>query len=54
LSKTVVLNLGYAKTSFGVCKIEKKEVYYLVINTEQSGPDLGLATGDPDVRTFDL
>jgi hypothetical protein len=25
-----------------------------VINTEYSGPDLGLATGDPDVRTFDL
>jgi hypothetical protein len=25
-----------------------------MINTEKSGPDLGLATGDPDLRTFDL
>jgi hypothetical protein len=25
-----------------------------MINTEKSGPDLGLATGDPEVRTFDL
>jgi hypothetical protein len=50
LSKTLVLNLGYPKTSFGVCKIEKE----IVLNTEQLGPDLGLATGDPDVRTFNL
>jgi hypothetical protein len=25
-----------------------------MINTEKSGPDLGLATGDPGVKTFDL
>jgi hypothetical protein len=25
-----------------------------MINTEKSGPDLGLATGDPGIRTFDL
>jgi hypothetical protein len=25
-----------------------------MINTELSGPDLGLATRDPDVRTCDL
>jgi hypothetical protein len=25
-----------------------------MINTEKLGPDLGLATGDPGVRTFDL
>jgi hypothetical protein len=25
-----------------------------VITTDLSGPDLGLATGDPDVRTFNL
>jgi hypothetical protein len=30
--------------------LEKK----IVINTEKSGPDLGLATGDPNVRIFDL
>jgi hypothetical protein len=29
-------------------------IYYFMINTEKSGPDLGLVTGDPDVRTFDL
>jgi hypothetical protein len=40
----VVFNLGYAhprgyaKTSDGVCKIGET---YFVINTEQSGPDLG-------------
>jgi hypothetical protein len=36
--------------SYWVYKIEKKN--YFVINTEYSGPDLGLATGDPDVKTF--
>jgi hypothetical protein len=46
----VAFNLGYARTSYGVCKIEKK----IVINNEKSGPELGLATGDPAVRTFDL
>jgi hypothetical protein len=25
-----------------------------MLNTEYSGPDLGLATGEPDVRTFYL
>jgi hypothetical protein len=25
-----------------------------MINIESSGPDLGLATRDPDVRTYDL
>jgi hypothetical protein len=25
-----------------------------MINTEKSGPDLGLATRDPDIRTCDL
>jgi hypothetical protein len=30
-----------------------KNIYYFVTNTELSWPDLGLATGDPDVRTFD-
>jgi hypothetical protein len=39
---------GYAKTSYGVCKIEKK------LFTDLPGPDLGLATGDPDVRTYSL
>jgi hypothetical protein len=28
-----------------------RKQYYFVINTEESGPDLGLAKGDPDVRT---
>jgi hypothetical protein len=36
---------GYAKTSYVVCKTEK-----IVINAEDPGSDLGLATGDPDVR----
>jgi hypothetical protein len=49
--RAVVFILGYEKTSYGVCKIRKK--YYFLINVEQSGPDLGLATGDPDVRNFD-
>jgi hypothetical protein len=26
----------------------------IVKNTEKSGPDLGLAKGDPEVRAFDL
>jgi hypothetical protein len=42
----MVFNLGYAKTSDGVCKIENKNKIYFVINTEQSMPHLGLATGD--------
>jgi hypothetical protein len=41
---------GYAKT-YGVYKIEKN---YFVINTEKSWPDLGLATGDQDIRPFNL
>jgi hypothetical protein len=40
----------YAKASFGVGKKSKK----IAINTEESGPDLGLATGDLDIRTLDL
>jgi hypothetical protein len=31
-----------------------KKKYYFVINTEKSWPVLGLATGEPDVRAFDL
>jgi hypothetical protein len=27
---------------------------YFMINRDKSGPELGLATGDPGVRTFDL
>jgi hypothetical protein len=42
---------GYGKTSYGVSEIEKKN---FVINTEKLRPDLGLATGDPDIKTFDL
>jgi hypothetical protein len=48
----MVYNLGYARTSYGICKIKKK--MYFMMNTELSGPDLRLAAGDPDVRTFDL
>jgi hypothetical protein len=40
------------KHIIGVCKIET--IYNFVINVEQSGPDLGLATGDLDIETFDL
>jgi hypothetical protein len=36
------------------CKIEKENPYYFMITTEKSGSDLELATGDPDVWTFDL
>jgi hypothetical protein len=32
----------------------KKRKYYFMINTEKSGPDLGLTTGDLNVKTFDL
>jgi hypothetical protein len=52
---SAVFNLGYtyprgcAKTSCGESKIEIKE-YYIVINTEKSGPDLGLTTGDPGLN----
>jgi hypothetical protein len=35
-------------------KIIKENIYYFVISTEKSGPDLGLATGDHDVMTIDL
>jgi hypothetical protein len=41
----------YAKTSYGVCRVEEK---YFVINIEQTAPALWLATGDPDIRSFDL
>jgi hypothetical protein len=37
-TKSVVYNLGYARTYYGDYKIEKYR------NTEQSDPDLGLAT----------
>jgi hypothetical protein len=40
---------GYSKTSYGVCKTGKK----IVLNSEWSWPDLGLDTGDQDVRAFD-
>jgi hypothetical protein len=32
----------------------KHKMYYLVINSEHSGPGVVFATGDPDVRTSDL
>jgi hypothetical protein len=32
----------------------KFKMYYLVINSEHSGPDVVLATGDPDVTTSDF
>jgi hypothetical protein len=48
----MVLNLGYAYPYVREY-VKLGEKYYLVINTEKSGPDLGLATGDPDVRTVD-
>jgi hypothetical protein len=41
------------KTSYAVYKIEGKK-YYFVINTQQSGQDLGLATGHTHTRTYDL
>jgi hypothetical protein len=47
----VVFNLGYAKTSYRKCKIGG-EGEYVLINIKKSGSDLGLATADPDVRTF--
>jgi hypothetical protein len=34
--------------------VKFKKIYYFMINTEYSGPDLGLATRDPDIRTCDL
>jgi hypothetical protein len=43
--------MGNAKQSYRLCKIGKELCF--VINAEYSGPDLWLATGDPDVRTFD-
>jgi hypothetical protein len=43
---------GTRKHPTGYAKI--KNIYYFAINnTEQSGPDLGLARGDPDVGIFD-
>jgi hypothetical protein len=53
MSGLVVFDLGYAKTSYGICKIEEK-ICYFVINTEKSRSFLGLATGDPGVRTLHL
>jgi hypothetical protein len=43
--------MEYAKTSY---EYEKRIIYNFLINAEQSGLDLGLATGGPDVRAFDL
>jgi hypothetical protein len=40
--------LGHAKSYYGICKLKKS----FVLIAEQSGPDLGLVTGDPDVRTL--
>jgi hypothetical protein len=34
--------------------VKLKKEYYFTINTEQSEPDLGLATGASDVRTLNL
>jgi hypothetical protein len=41
--------MGNAKTSYGMRKIEKK-THYFVINTEKSGPDVGLDTGDQNLN----
>jgi hypothetical protein len=51
LESGVLFPRGYVKTSNGVSKIEKK---YFLITTEKSRLELGLATGEPDVRTFGL
>jgi hypothetical protein len=58
-SKSVVFNTG-ARVPPEICEnilrgiSNWKEKYYFVVNTGKSGPDLGLDTGDPYVRTFDL
>jgi hypothetical protein len=49
---TVVFKLGYAKTCYGAYKIGKGGKKYFVTNIEGTGPYSGVATGDPDVRTF--
>jgi hypothetical protein len=57
----VVFNKGYmyprgdSGTSHGYAKLgggERERERENKINTEYSEPDLGLATGEPDVRTF--
>jgi hypothetical protein len=45
---------GTRKHLGGYVKFKKIYIYYFMINTEYSGPDLGLATEDPDIRTFCL
>jgi hypothetical protein len=40
---------GRRKNLTRYVKLKKKKM----MNTDSSGPDLGLATGDPFVRTFD-
>jgi hypothetical protein len=45
--KIIKINSGYFWVPL---RIIEKYIYYFVINTEQSGPDLGLATRDPDIR----
>jgi hypothetical protein len=42
----------YAKHFTGYVKLNTKQ--YFMINTEKSGLDLGLTTGDPVVTAFDL
>jgi hypothetical protein len=37
------------KISYEVCKREEK-IHYFVINTENSWPELELATGNPDLK----
>jgi hypothetical protein len=44
-------NRGRRKYLMGYVQL-KKYIHCLVINTEQPGPDLGLATGKSKARTF--
>jgi hypothetical protein len=44
---------GYVKTSYGVCKTEKKKLLFSD-KRWKSRPDLRLVVGDSDVRTFDF
>jgi hypothetical protein len=55
---TEVFSLGYsyfrefAKTSYGCVKLEKEMLFR--DKHRVTGPYLGSAKGDPDIRTFDL
>jgi hypothetical protein len=61
LSRPVVFNLGNAyhggvhkNILWGMQNWNVYNIYNFVINAEYSGPDLGLATEDLDVRIFNL